>query len=61
MSVFGWPEDRWEPSEPEVRLTSGPERIYDDEPKPSGVRRVGFGVVPEPAEVEPLLWEGDQA
>ncbi|WP_269304896.1 hypothetical protein [Aeromicrobium sp. HA] len=59
MSVIGWPEDRWEPCEPRVELSGGPERIYDDEPKPNTTRRVGFGIEPEP--VEPLLWDGDNA
>lgn len=60
MSVICWPEDRWEPCEPpRVEFTSGPDRIYDDDPKPNGTRRVGFGV--DPASTEPLIWEGDNA
>lgn len=60
FSVICYPEDRWEPWQtPDVHLTNGPDRIYDDDPKPNGTRRVGFGVMPEPR--EPLLWEGDDS
>jgi hypothetical protein len=54
------PEDRWEPHRVSVCLTAGPERIYDDDPTPDLARRpVGF--VPVSTEIEPLVWEGDQA
>lgn len=36
------PEDRWEPHEPAVILTGGPDRIYDDNPKPDPRQPVGF-------------------
>lgn len=45
-------------SHPDVVISSGPDRIYDNDPKPDLPRRpVGF----RPIEVEPLLWEGDNA
>lgn len=54
------PEDRWEPHRASVCLTDGPERIYDDDPKPDLVcRPVGFA--PVVREQEPLPWEGDNA
>ena len=60
MSVICYPEDRWEPWQtPDIHVLDGPDRIYDDDPKPNDTRRVGFGVVPETK--EPLLWEGDDA
>ena len=58
MSVFMWPEDRWEQAHVHVSMTAGPERIYDDEAKEHRPRRVGFGVLPD---VEPLRWEGDDS
>lgn len=54
------PEDRWEPYPVHMHLTDGPERIYDDGPKPDLVRRL-VGFAPVAREQEPLLWEGDNA
>lgn len=51
------PADRWEPWTPEIRLSGGPERIYDDSPKPEPpLEPFGFVAAEEP---EPLAWEGD--
>ena len=43
------PEDRWEPYPPDVILTGGPDRIYDDDPKPDTHRPVGFAPTRHPA------------
>lgn len=54
------PYDGWDPPGVEVHFTGGPNRIYDDNPAPPlPSRPVGFRVV-EP-EIEPLLWDGDNA
>lgn len=58
--------DRWEPwPRPTVRDTGGPVRTVDDEPHPDFVPRpVGFTAtrnVSHRDDVEPQLWEGDQA
>lgn len=58
------PEDRWEPWPVDIRMTGGPDRIYDDDPKPEWRAPVGFiwRLEDEPEdEIEPLLWEGDNA
>lgn len=60
------PEDRWEPWRVEIVTTGGPDRIYDDAPKDDKPRPVGFTahfgrIWLLEDEVEPLLWEGDNA
>lgn len=54
---------RWsENQRTSTQRIGGPERVYDADPKPDTARRpVGFGVTPQRVEVDPLLWEGDQA
>lgn len=45
-------------SDPHVELLPGPDRVYDDNPRPDLPRRpIGF----RPTENEPLLWDGDNA
>lgn len=53
------PVDRWEPCLTEIRMTGGPERIYDDQPTEHHPKPVGFTAALH--ETEPMLWEGDQA
>lgn len=58
---IGWQHaERWETPRADAMLTAGPERIYDDQPKPDRPRTpVGF--ISQAQKVpEPLLWEGDQ-
>lgn len=57
--MIPWPDERWDPPEVAIRLTDGPFRIYDDNPTPPlPSRPVGFRIEPE---IEPLLWDGDNA
>lgn len=53
-------EDRWHPWGGQPVLTGGPERIYDEAPKPEWRTHVGF-VRPSNNDTEPLLWDGDNA
>jgi len=54
--------DRWNPWGVQVMLTGGPDRIYDDAPKPDRRPPVGFVAAVEAAkEAEPLTWDGDNA
>ena len=52
-------EDWWA----EVRMTGGPERIYDDAPTDPIPHRYPLGFAPRaPQHVDaPILWDGDQA
>lgn len=56
------PIDRWESEDTTaVTITGGPERVYDEDPKPSPSYRVGFGVPLTSREREPLVWDGDNS
>ena len=57
MSEYWDPLDPWvREARPHVVLTGGPERIYDDSPKPDKPRPpLGFRIT----ETEPLRWDGD--
>lgn len=71
--ISGDPIDRWDPCSPRIEHLGGPARIYDNDPEPFTPRRVGFGVIPEPATdvtphaesdpvaEQPLIWEGDDS
>jgi hypothetical protein len=65
--MFPYAEDRWANDQAWMRHVDGPFRVYDsspDEPLPAAFP-LGFAPPPvAPAadvEVEPLLWEHDQA
>jgi hypothetical protein len=56
------PIDRWEPWDPHLELTDGPQRVYDDNPEPDPPHQpVGFVIPAHMDEQEPLLWEGDNS
>ena len=59
MSAWWDPLNAWDRcDDPNVTLTGGPERIYDNDPKPEPPRPpIGF----RNTETKPLLWEGDDA
>jgi hypothetical protein len=46
---------------PALVLSGGATRVVIDDPAPEGWKPPRFGFAPPPREVEPLLWEGDQA
>lgn len=58
MNWYRTPDGEVWHDDPHIEITNGPERIYDDNPKPDLPRRpIGFRVT----EIQPLLWDGGSA